>query len=263
MSRSSGPLSATSTHLIAVHLKSANKQIFRALMSIASATLLVRVFGMLNQIIVTQRFGAGAIMDAYFVASALPTLLASLGASAIESSVIPVYAKVRHRKEQASILFSTLLNLLLLASALLTVLLLIFRRQMVFISAPALDPFRAELAINLTPFIFPALLLMVGIALLEDVLNTEGQFGWPAYAGLLVPLATAILVLTLGGIEGVVILCIGTLVGLCLQLCAVILRVRRAGLSYRWTIDLRNPAIGKILVIAWPVLLGALISQAS
>ncbi len=86
MSRSNGALSNTSAHLIAVHLKSANKQIFRALMSIASATLLVRVFGMLNQIIVTQRFGAGAIRDAYFVASALPTLIASLGASAIESS---------------------------------------------------------------------------------------------------------------------------------------------------------------------------------
>ena len=263
MSRSSEPLSNTSAHLIAVHLKGANKQIFRALMSIASATLLVRVFGMLNQIIVTQRFGAGAIMDAYFVASAMPMLIASLGASAIESSVIPVYAKVRHRKEQASKLFSTLLNLLLLVSALLTVLMMIFRRQIIFFSAPALDPFRAGLAINLTPFIFPALLLMVGISLLEDVLNTEGQFGWPAYAGLLVPLATAALVLTLGGTEGVVILCIGTIVGLCLQLCVVIVRVRRSGLTYRLTIDWRNPAIRNILVVAWPVLLGALISQAS
>src|SRR5207245_602015 len=93
--------------------------------------------------------------------------------------------------------------------------------------------------------------------------NAEGQFGWPAYAGLLVPLTTAILVLTLGRFEGVVILCIGMLAGTCLQLCMVLLRARRAGLVYRLVIDLRNPAIGTILVAAWPVLIGALISQAS
>src|SRR5438445_13826340 len=43
----------------------------------------------------------------------------------------------------------------------------------------------------------------------------------------------------------------------------VLLGPRRAGLVYRLVIDLRNPAIGTILVVAWPVLIGALISQAS
>src|SRR2546425_12483185 len=109
MSRSSGPLSTTSARLIAVRLKSANKQIFRALLSLASAALLVRVFGMLNQIVVTGRFGAGAEMDAYFVAFSLPYLMGQLGSSAIEASVIPVYARVRlQRKEEAFKLFSTL-----------------------------------------------------------------------------------------------------------------------------------------------------------
>src|SRR5712692_339825 len=52
-----------------VLLKSANTKIFRALLSIASAALLIRVMGMFNQIIVTARFGEGATMDAYFEAS--------------------------------------------------------------------------------------------------------------------------------------------------------------------------------------------------
>src|SRR5947207_10611297 len=86
-------------------LKSANKKIFHALLSIASAVLLIRVMGMLNQVIVTSRFGEGAAMDAYVVASSLPILIAKMMGDAIEASVIPVYARVRTQsgKEQASL----------------------------------------------------------------------------------------------------------------------------------------------------------------
>ena len=145
----------------------------------------------------------------------------------------------------------------------LTLVMLIFRDQLIHLSAPGLDPFRAALAGDLAPFIFPVLSLMVVIAFLECILNAEGQFGWPAYAGLLVPLTTATLVLMLGRSNGVFILCIGMLAGLCLQLCVVIVRARRAGLVYRPSMNLRNPALRAILTIAWVAPFSILISQAS
>src|SRR5438128_9068468 len=182
MTQSAQALRSTSTSKASVSGTSVNKQIFHALLRLASAALLIRVMGMLNQIVVTDRFGAGARMDAYFVASSLPLLLAQLIISAIEFSVIPVYARVctQGTKEQKSKLFSTLLNLVAVGTALLTLVIYIFRRQVVFLVAPALDPFRAGLAVDLAPFIFPVLLLMVVIGFLESLLNTEGQFGWPA-----------------------------------------------------------------------------------
>src|SRR5437588_525726 len=248
-----------------VILKSANTKIFRALLSIASAALLIRVMGMFNQVVITARFGEGAAMDAYFVASALPIMLAQLLGSAIEASVIPVFARVRTREkaEQASILFSTILNLLLIGAALLTVMLFLFRGQVIRLSAPALDPLRLAMASSLTPIIYPVLLLMTVIGFLECILNTEGQFGWPSYTGLLVPVTTAIFVIFLGKSQGVVMLCIGMVVGLCLQLGAFIVRVRRTKIVYRPIIDLRNAAIGSILIAAWPAFLGGLISSAS
>src|SRR5712692_3407391 len=260
----SGSLGTTSPRMAAMPAKSVHKQIFRALLTLSSAALLTRVMGLLNQIVITRRFGAGATMDAYFVASTLPILMAIMLSTSIESSVIPVYARVRIRgKEEASILFSTLLNLLVLGTGLLTLVMLTFREQLIQLSAPALDPFRAALAVNLAPFIFPVLLLMVVISFLECILNAEGQFGWPAYAGLLVPLTTAILVLTLSASEGVVILCIGMLAGLCLQLCMGIVRARRAGLVYRLGMNLRNPELHAILMVAWPAPFSVLINQAS
>ena len=265
MSQSPQSLSITSAHMAAGRETSVNKRIFHALLSLSSAALLIRVIGMLNQIVVSAHFGAGAMMDAYFVASMLPMLIAQLIISAIEASVIPVYARVctQATKKQISLFFSTLLNLLLASTVLLTLVMLIFRQQVLLLSAPALDLSRLGLAIDLAPFIFPVLLLMVVIGFLESIFNTEGQFGWPAYAGMLVPLTTALFVLVVGRSLGVVTLCVGMLIGLCLQLCVFIVRARHIGLVYRPIIDVRNPEIGTILTAAWPVLLGALISQAS
>jgi murein biosynthesis integral membrane protein MurJ len=261
MSQLSGPLTIPNTN---VRMKAVHKQISRALLTLSSAALLVRGFGMLNQIVITRRFGAGAAMDAYFVASTLPLLMGTLLSTSIESSVIPVYTRVRAQgKEQASKLFSTLLNLLVLATILLTLGMLNFRNQLIQLSAPSLDPFRASLAVSLTPIIFPTLALMVVINFLQCILNAEGQFGWPAYADLLVPLTTATLVLAQGRSDGIVILCIGMLVGLSLELCLIIVRARRAGLVYRLSINLRNPDIGAIFMVAWVAPFSVLISQVS
>jgi murein biosynthesis integral membrane protein MurJ len=257
--------SSTTGQMAALVLKSANTKIFRALLSIASAALLIRVIGMFNQIIVTARFGEGAAMDAYIVASTLPLILAQLINGSIEVSVVPVYTRIRTRgrKEEASRLFSTLLNLLLLSSVMLTACLLLFHTAVIHLLAPALDPLRTGIAGNLTLFIYPVLLLLVMIGFLESILNAEGQFGWPAYAGLLVPLVTAALVFTLGKSQGVVMLCAGMLLGLVLQLGIFILRVRQAGIRYRPVLDLHNPALHTVLIAAWPALLGAFISQIS
>lgn len=258
-------LATTSAQLAAVRLKSANKHIFRALLSLSSAALLTRMAGMLNQVVASSHFGAGATMDAYFVVYTLPTVLAFLLVGSIEASVIPVYARVRAQgsKKQASRIFSTILNLFLLSTIALTILLIIFRRQVILLTAPALDPFRAGVAADLAPFMYPVLALMVVVGLLECIFNVEGQFGWPAYAGLLVPLTTAILVILLGNSQGVVVLCTGMVLGLCLQLGIFIIRAKRAKLVYRPILDLRMPEIGAIFIALWPALLGGLIGQAS
>jgi murein biosynthesis integral membrane protein MurJ len=239
--------------------------IVRALVSLASAALFVRAAGMVNQIVVSASFGAGPSMDAYFVAAAFPLLLVQLLSSATEAAVIPVYSQLRmHSSRKAiSTLFSTLLNCLVLGTLPLVLLLLILRQSLVYFSAPGLDPVRLAQAVALAPPLILVVPLGLVIGLLECILNAEGQFGWPAYAGLLVPLTTAVLTALMGKTWGVMVLCLGSLLGTILQLLIIFVRVRQARLRYRPVVDWRNPYLGKILRAAWPVLLGALISQGS
>src|SRR5258708_20840321 len=155
-----------------------------------------------------------------------------------------------------------LLNVLVVGLTLCKLVMLIFRNQVIAFSAPALDSQRAQLAISLAPYIFPVLLLMVVNSFIECLLNAEGKFGWPAYAGILVPLTSAVIVLTAGKTQGVVILCIGTIIGQLLQLIEIIIRAWRAKIIYRPILKLHSPELTAILMLAWPSLLGALISQA-
>ncbi len=239
------------------------QQVLYAVLSLASALVFIRVVGMLNQLVISSHFGAGATMDAYLVASSVPGLTAQLLVSMLQGSVVPGYARTRQQAEhdeqaardQTSRLFSTLLNLLLMGAAVLMLAMLVVRQQMIFVAAPALDPPRREMAIALTPFTVPALLLMLACGFLECTLNAKGQYGWPAYAGLLVPLSTIMLVLLASRWLGITALALGTLVGLVLQLGIMVVRVRRARIVYRPILDLRNPALAAILTSAWPLLI--------
>lgn len=260
------PSETTNPGPATTQLRSANVHIFRALLSLASANLLIRIAGLLNQVIVTAHFGQTATMDAYFIATSVPVLLAPLFAGAIESSVIPVYTQLRAygSREEASRLFSTLFNILLVGLVLFTLVLLILRQPIVTFSAPGLHNTAAQrLAIALAPLTFPVLLFMIMNSFLECFLNVEGQFGWPAYVGMLVPLTTVSFVLLGGSSYGVLMLCLGTLIGQILQLGGIAFRARRAHLAYHFVLDIRSKELAAIGMVAWPSLTGALIAQAA
>src|SRR5262249_28514158 len=245
--------------------KAANRQIMRALLNLISAALLLRAGGMVNQVVISASFGAGATLDAYFVAAAFPLLLVQLLSSALEAAVIPLYSRLRmySDRESASRLLSTLVNALVLTSVPLVLIFMALRQPLLFLSAPGLDPLRFHQALVLAPVLYLAVPLSLVIGVLECGLNAEGQFGWPAYAGVLVPLTTAILTLIGGKTWGMPVLCVGGLAGTALQLLVVGIRVRQARLRYRLVLDVRNPDLRVILSTVWPILLGALIIQGS
>jgi putative peptidoglycan lipid II flippase len=263
----SQPPGTTSARLIAVRVKSANKNIFRALLSLASANLLMRVVGMLSLIATTYRFGQGAEMDAYNVASLVPTTIAQLIAGGLESSVIPVYARVRARgREEASKLYSTLLNILIICIILFTGLMLLLRDPLMVISAPGLLNSSQHgtllLADNLTVFIFPVIIFMTLNTFMECLLNTEGTFGWPAYAGIAVPLITATIVFLGGPTYGVLTLCIGTMLGQIVQLIIILIRAHKAHFKYYpFLLNWKSRDVKKVGITAWPALFGSLIQQ--
>src|SRR3990170_7644608 len=91
-----------------------------AAMIVAAGFLGSRVLGLLRSVIIAGRFGTSPELDAYWVAFRLPDLVFQLLAGAtLASAFIPTFAGVRARagEEAAWRLASSVLNLVLLATA--------------------------------------------------------------------------------------------------------------------------------------------------
>ena len=79
---------------------------------IASLTALSRVFGFVREMVYCYFFGAGAVLDAWFVAFKIPNLSRRLfGEGAASASLIPVYSEALHKDpEQARLLINTVVT---------------------------------------------------------------------------------------------------------------------------------------------------------
>jgi len=230
-----------------------------------TGTLLTRAVGLLNQVAASSHFGAGAAMDAYFAVLAVPVFATSLITATLTSAVTPEYARVRLKlgRHTANNLFRVVLWLTTGLSIGLSVLLVLAGPWIVRVTAPGLNPEQLSVAEQLVPFVYPLLAINTAIGVVTGVVNAEGRFGLPAYAGVLVPATMIAATLSVGDTWGVGALAVGMLVGSTLQLIITVGVAARVGLSCLPPRALTSHGLRGVLRAAAPVALGVLIVQLS
>lgn len=243
-----------------------NKRIFGALFSLASAAMVARLIGLLNQGVISSQFGLSPAMTAYFAVQSLPILLTGLIVSALDVSVIPIYVNAFSKRsvKDNSALFSTILNTLLLITGVLTAGLLIGGDAVIHLVAPQISPVALATARQIMPWLFPLLMLNVVAGYLNSILNAKEQFGLPAFAAILIPIAMT--VGTLLGVRagiGIMGLTMGFVAGTALQLLVIFWRTRRLKLTYRLQLDFSRPELRQILALGTPVLISSILILAN
>ena len=220
---------------------------------------------MINQSIISGRFGAGEAMDAYFATLALPVLITNLVVNALQSSTIPVFIRMRAegRDREASEVLSTMLNFVLLLTGLFTAVTLLFPRLAVEAMAPGVSAATINIGVQLTPWIFPILLFNTVIGFLTGIANATRRFGVPSFSAMLVPVGIFIGTVFLGGLFGVTALAMGLMGGTVLQFLLMLLFTRNLQMRYRPFLYLRHPEVLTTVGQFWPMLIGASIGQAN
>jgi putative peptidoglycan lipid II flippase len=220
--------------------------------------------------VVTYRYGISTDTDIYNALYLIVTTLAQLIAGGLEFAVIPVFLRVRMQGEaQASALFSTLLSILIIVLIVSSLALYIFQRQIITVAAPGLVRSQdvMALAVEMLPYVIPVLSLITVITFFESALNARGQFGWPAYAGVLVPISTATVVLAWRHLpcnplsHDILILCIGNVIGLMLHLTAVIIRAYKAGIRYKMRLNLNDKGVRSVVRLSRAPMCAALVGS--
>lgn len=227
----------------------------RAGLVVAAAFFLSRVLGWVRLVVITNLFGAGAELDAYFAAFRLPDAIFQLvAAGALSSALIPVLAGLfsRDEEDRAWRVVSSVLNVLLLLLAALAAVVAIWAPQIVPLVTPGFDLVQTELTVRLTRIMLLSPLLLALGAVASSVLNARGRFGAAALAPILYNLAIIAAALLLGPLIGVEALAIGVVVGSLLHLAIQLrpLMLERFRLSFH--VELDDPAARQVLLLMAP-----------
>ena len=163
--------------------------VFRNTTIVGANTFLSRVSGMVRDMVYSQVFGAGAFMDAFFVAFKIPNFLRRLSAEgAFSQAFVPVVSEYKHTRGQAEV------RELVGGVAGTFGVILFFATLLGVIGAPVLiflfgfgfrGDARFDMAVEMLHWTFPYLFFISLVSLCSGVLNSYGRFGAPSFTPVL------------------------------------------------------------------------------
>ncbi|MBI2059771.1 MAG: murein biosynthesis integral membrane protein MurJ [Nitrospirae bacterium] len=151
----------------------------RSTLSVSVATLISRLLGLVRDAVIAAFFPVGAT-DAFFVAFRLPNMFrAVLAEGATQAATIPVLKELQlQSRETVGRFLGALVTLAVPCVAGFTLLGVAFAPQLVDALAFGFraDPEKHALAVHLTRYLFPFILLITFVSLVMGVLNTYNRF---------------------------------------------------------------------------------------
>jgi putative peptidoglycan lipid II flippase len=236
--------------------KTLARRIAVAALLIAFGNIASRIIGLVREAVIASYFGRSADVASFTAASAIPTNIYDLLVNgAISAALVPVFSEYAEGDEREFwYVASSIINLVLLAIAALTGLLIWQAAPAVTLLAGGFAEQTREQTILMVRLLLPAVIFMGLSGLITALLYARQQFLMPAfttsaYNGGII-LGAVLLTPRLGPFSLVAGVLIGALLQVILQLPGL------RGLSYRPVIDLRHPGVRRILKLYAPVAMG-------
>lgn len=248
---------------------SAHARIVRSAGVVSAAVLLSRITGLVRETVFAGLFGSGLAYDAFVAAFRIPNLLRDLLAEgSLSSAFVTTFSQTlsARGKSAAYELSNQVTTLLTPLLALVCLIGVIFAPELVGVLFPGYAEIegKKELTVLLTRIMMPFLLFVALAAKAMGVLNSSGRFGIPALASAFFNAASVGSGLVVGfvlgprlGIEPIVGMTIGTLLGGMVQYGCQVPELRRLGLRFRPKFDFSDPALCQVLRLMGPTVIGA------
>jgi len=250
-------------------------QVVRSAGIVFVAVLLSRLTGLVREIVMANRFGAGFAYDSFLLGFRIPNLTRDLFAEgALSSAFIPTFATslIKQDKMRASELANLVTSAMLVIVGSFCLLGMWLAPHLVWLLAPGFAgvPGKFALAVRLTRIMFPFLLLVALAAQSTGMLNSHGSFGVPAIASIFFNIGSVGVGLLLGygvgfyfGIAPIEGMAYGVLAGGALQLGWQRAKLRRIGYRFRFVWNWSHPGLRRIGNLMLPAIIGNLAVQAS
>jgi putative peptidoglycan lipid II flippase len=237
------------------------RRLARSTATFTLATGLSRVLGLVREIVAAYFFGVSGKINAFTVASQIPSLTrAFVGDAALSGAFVPVFSELLAKEEKARAwrVASTIFWIVLIGVSALTAFLILIAPLLIRpFGDPGGDP---ELAVQLTRIMLPIVALVTVSGIIVGILNAHDQFTIPALA----PVAWNLVII--GGLlvfvplvenesAELIVYAAATLVASVLQLLLPVPWLRGLDGRLRAVVDWRDPAVKRFFVLMLPVTL--------
>ena len=236
------------------------------------ATMASRILGLVRETVLAYYFGAGDARDAFNVAFRIPNLVRDLFAEgAMSAAFVPTFTRelTIDGKPRAWRLANSVITALVLITGVLAVLGIVVAEPLVRFYADdfAAIPGKFELTVRMARIMAPFLTLVALAAVFMGMLNALGHFFVPALSPAMFNVASILIAImgvpiaTRVGLTPIVLMAFATLVGGIGQLAIQWQPLRTEGFRYQPTLDLRDPALGRVLLLMGPGTIGMAATQ--
>jgi putative peptidoglycan lipid II flippase len=236
------------------------------------ATMASRILGLVRDQVLAYYFGAGDAMDAFRVAFRVPNLVRDLFAEgAMSAAFVPTFTRelTLEGRPRAWRLANSVMTSLVIVTCVLVLLGIVFAEPLVRLYAEGFNdvPGKVALTVTLARIMTPFLTLVALAAVCMGMLNALGHFFVPALSPAMFNIATIAMTVALVplaptlGVQPITLVAISTLVGGLGQLLIQWRPLRQEGYRYRPALDLRDPALGRVLLLMGPGTIGMAATQ--
>jgi len=146
------------------------------------AALLAMLSGLLLDVVLASKFGAGRTSDAFFVASRIPIGLSALLMTVATQVLVPMFVRDRREsgRRSAAVFASHVMTSVVLTGLALWALAFVLADPLVALTAPGLDSEQHALAATLTRLMFLVVPLVAAAETVRALLNASYSFVLPA-----------------------------------------------------------------------------------
>ena len=243
-----------------------SSSLIRSTSVVSAMTLISRLLGFVRDVLQAALFGAGAGMDAFFVAFRIPNLFRRMFAEgAFSQAFVPVLTETRQQASEAEVkalvdvVAGTLGGFLLM----LTAVAVLGAPALMWLFAPGFadTPEKFALGVEMLRWTFPYLLLISLTAFAGGILNSYGRFAVPAFTPvwLNVCLIAAALMYAPSALSLAIAVFVAGIVQLLFQLPSLI----ALGLLPRPRWAWQDPRVKRIIKMMLPIMFGSSVAQIS
>jgi len=245
------------------YIMSVIKKTAKSAFIIMMFTMVSKFLGFVREMMIASRFGAGAVNDAYVIATTATVVIMAAVGTGLNTTLIPIFTEIqqKHGQESKIKFMGNIVNVTIFLTLGITIFGLAFSPQIIRVIASGFKGDQFRLAVELNRIGFVMVVFMVLTFVFSGFLNSSHKFGAPAAVGVVYNVVFIIYLAFFAGTFGIGGLMVATVIAYLTQVIIQLPSARRLGYKFSKVVNFKDSYLKKALFLTGPVAIGTVVRQ--